>query len=244
MIFFLYIKFKIIQYKTNVKIWIKVNMEKIWQLYDDKQNEFFTKSFSDNKDLTSYWGFDFVYREIYNFEHSQTGCIYEMWDCVLKPEDVVLDLGANCGFFTYKACSTSKKVIAVDGSPESYSCLVQNCKDFSNILTLNASILSKGSEQSWLWSKRGNPLRFTLEELMDIYKLEKIDFIKCDIEGGEYELFKSLSEETLSKIDRIAIETHDENLNEDFYLPGKIRHTFYWNFGGGVQTMVYFVTPK
>lgn len=219
-------------------------MEKVWKLYNDKENVFYNRTFGENKNLISFWGFDFIYKEIYNWSDSSTGCIYEMWDCHLKQGDVVFDLGANCGFFTSKAAQIASKVISIDGSPESYSCLVENCKDYENVQTLNASVLSRDSEPSWLWSKKGNPLRFTLEEVMDIYKIDKIDFIKCDIEGGEYDLFKSLSPETLSKIDRIAIETHDENQNENFYLPGKIRHTFYWNYGGGSQTMIYFVTPK
>lgn len=167
-----------------------------------------------------------------------------MWDCVLKEGDVVIDIGANCGFFTIKAASVASKVIAIDGSPESYSCLVENCKDYDNVMTLNASILGEDSDPSYLWSKKGNPLRMTLEEVMDLYHLDRIDFIKCDIEGGEYDLFKSLSPETLSKIDRIAIETHDDKLNETFYIPGKVRHSFYWNFNGGSQTMFYFVNPK
>ena len=75
---------------------------------------------------------------------------------------------------------------------------------------------------------------------------EKIDFLKCDIEGGEYELFNSLSLETLSKIDKIAIETHDIIRNENFYLHGKIRHSYVWTYNslGDSQTMFYFVTPK
>lgn len=219
-------------------------MEKNWKLYGDKSNTFFTQSFENNKNLSNYWGFDFIYREIYNWEHSPTGCIYEMWDCILKPGDVVVDLGANSGFFSVRAAQVASRVIAIDGSPESYSCLVENCKDFENIQTLNSSILSKNSQPSWLWSHKGNPLRHTLEEVMDLFKLDKIDFIKCDIEGGEYELFQSLSPEILSKIDRIAIETHDEEKNETFFLPGKVRNSFLWNYNGGSQRMFYFVTPK
>lgn len=219
-------------------------MEKNWKLYDDKLNNFTYKTFEDNKNLESYWGFDFIYREIYNWEESVTGCIYEMWDCVLKKGDTVLDLGANCGFFSVKAANLASKVIAIDGSPESYSCLVENCKDYDNIQTLNVSVLSNDSDASWLWSKKGNPMRMTLEEVMNIYKLDNIDFIKCDIEGGEYKLFNSLSIDTLNRIDRIAIETHDNKQNDTFFLPGKIRHSFYWNYNGGTQTMFYFVTPK
>ena len=219
-------------------------MEKNWKLYNDKTNVFFTQSFEDNKNLNEYNGFNFIYKEIYNWEHSKTGCIYEMWDCTIKQNDVVVDLGANSGFFSIKSAELASKVIAVDGSPEAYSCLVENCKDFDNIQTLNASILSKDSSQSWLWTHKGNPLRMTLEEMMELYKIDRIDFLKCDIEGGEYDLFNSLSPKTLSKIDRIAIETHDENQNKDFYLHGKIRHSFVWNYNGGSQTMFYFVTKK
>jgi len=217
-------------------------MEKIWKLYNDKTNVFFNKSFEDNKYLSEYHGFDFIYNEIYNWEHSESGCIYEMWDCIIKQNDVVVDLGANSGFFSIKSAELASKVIAVDGSPEAYSCLVENCKDFDTIQTLNASILSKDSSPSWLWTHKGNPLRMTLEEMMELYKIDRIDFLKCDIEGGEYDLFNSLSPKTLSKIDRIAIETHNENQNQDFYLHGKIRHSFVWNYNGGSQTMFYFVT--
>jgi len=219
-------------------------MEKIWKLYDDKSNVFFNKSFEDNKHLDEYRGFDFIYNEIYNWEHSEKGCVYEMWDCVLNQNDIVVDLGANSGFFSVKSAELASKVIAVDGSPEAYSCLVENCKDFDNVQTLNASILSKDSSPSWLWTHKGNPLRMTLEEMMELYKLDKIDFLKCDIEGGEYDLFNSLSPKMLSKIDRIAIETHDEEQNKDFYLHGKVRHSFVWNYNGGTQTMFYFVTKK
>jgi 23S rRNA U2552 (ribose-2'-O)-methylase RlmE/FtsJ len=167
-----------------------------------------------------------------------------MFDCLIKPNDVVVDLGSNVGFFSVKSSEFASKVISIDGSPEAYSCLVENCKDLQNVLTLNANILSPESEQSWLWSVKGNPLRMTLDDVFDLYQLDRIDFLKCDIEGGEYDLFNSLSEDTLSKIDRIAIETHDDNKNEHFSLPGKIKHSFYWTYNGGHQTMLYFTTPK
>jgi len=66
---------------------------------------------------------------------------------------------------------------------------------------------------------------------MDLYQIDRIDFLKCDIEGGEWDIFRNLSPDTLKKIDRIAMEAHgvpDFDFN-DFYLPGKIRHSFYSN---------------
>ena len=70
------------------------------------------------------------------------------------------------------------------------------------------------------------------------------DKSNTDIEGGEYALFKSLDPTLLNKIDRIAVETHSEEENVSFHLPGKIRHEFFWDYGGGSQTMFYFITPK
>lgn len=215
---------------------------KKWKLYHDKTNQFEYKSFEGNKDLEYFNGYDFIYKEIYNWNYSETGCIYEMWDCKVNPGDVVVDLGANLGFFTHKVSEIASKVIAIDGSPEAYSCLVENCSECINVQTINCSVLSDNSDMTWLWSyKKNNPLRMNLDELMNLFKLDRINFLKCDIEGGEYDLLMSLSEETLSKIDKIAVETHDEVKNENFFLPGKIRHSYYWDFGGGVQTMFYFV---
>ena len=167
-----------------------------------------------------------------------------MWDCVLKQDDVVVDIGSSVGLFTKRASDIASKVIAIDGSPEKFSCLVENTKDLPNVLCMNASIVGKDSPDPYLWSIKGNPLKFSLEDVFEIYGIEKIDFLKCDIEGGEYDLFRSTPQEILDKIDRIAIETHHEERNEHFYIPGKVRHTFVWNYGGGTQTMVYFVTPK
>ena len=163
-----------------------------------------------------------------------------MWDCVLKEGDIVLDIGANLGFFTFGASEKASCVYAVDGSPEVYSCLVENCKDLPNVVTINSSMLSNNQDQSHLWSFKGNKMRITLEELMKIYGLEKIDFIKCDIEGGEWDFFMNLDEKILSKIDRIAVETHYPEQVPHFHLPGKIRHDFTWEG----QIMLYFVTPK
>jgi FkbM family methyltransferase len=216
---------------------------KMWKIFHDKSNVYEYSTFDHVNTETFYhgsWGYDFLYYENFKWELSETGCIYEMWDCVLREDDIVLDMGANIGFFTLHAAEKASCVYSIDGSPEVYSCLVENCKDLPNVVTINASMLSKGQDQSHLWSFRGNKMRITLEELMEIYGLEKIDFIKCDIEGGEWDFFMNLSEETLSKIDRIALETHEASQIPNFFLPGKIRHDFTWDG----QTMLYFVTLK
>lgn len=216
----------------------------VWQIFDDKSNTFHQRSFDHVYGSSNYWGMDFIYKEIYEWEFSPENCVYELWDCVLKDEDVVVDLGANVGFFTRKASAKASKVVAIEGSPEAFSCLVRNTSDLPHVFCLNACVTGQGKGDPYLWSVKGNPLQMKLESVFELYGLEKIDFLKCDIEGGEYALFKSLDPTLLNKIDRIAVETHSEEENVSFHLPGKIRHEFFWDYGGGSQTMFYFITPK
>ncbi len=213
-----------------------------WKLYDDKANHFFYKNFSHLNDDSingSILGWDFLFVENYYFTFSPRGSVYEMWDCQINDGDIVVDLGANCGFFTRRAAEKASKVIAIDGSPESYSCLVENTADLPNVQTLNASVLPNDSEQSWLWSQKGNPLRMNLQKVMDLYKLDRIDFLKCDIEGGEYDLFLT-DPEVLSKVGKIAMETHIPQKNHLFSMIGKNYKTFDWYFGADLpETFIY-----
>ncbi len=227
----------------EVEIW-KHGVSPQWKLYNDKSNIFYNSTFEHVIGSKNNWGWDFIYKEIYDWDFSSTKCIYEMWDCKLKENDVVVDLGASIGFFTKKASTIASKVIAIDGSPENFSCLVENTKDEKNVFCLNACITGDNSPNPYLWSTKGNPLHLSLEEVFRIYNLEKIDFLKCDIEGGEYDLFSSVPQYILDKIDRIAIETHDPERNATFFIPGKVRHSFDWWYGSGSQTMIYFVTPN
>ncbi len=229
----------------GVNVWQK-NNTRMWKIFDDKLNSFYYQSFESVEEKTSVNGYDFLYWENFHCDFSHNGNIYEMWDCELKEGDVVVDLGSNVGFFTHYASMKASKVISVDGSPEAISCLIENCKDRSNVKALIASALGKDSFQSHLWSytQKESPLKFTIEELMNLFGLERIDFLKVDIEGGEYNLFKNIDQSTLDKIDRIAIEAHDDSENETFFLPGKIRHTYFHEYGGGHQTFLYFVTPR
>ena len=79
---------------------------------------------------------------------------------------------------------------------------------------------------------------------MNIYEIEKIDFLKMDIEGFEYDVLGSLSPSILSRIDKISCETHDLERNKRLFLPGKIKHSYFYNWGGWLQEFLYFVTPK
>jgi hypothetical protein len=219
-------------------------MKKEWRLYlYDNGGGFDKRDMSYVFSASHYIGSDFFFHEIFDWKESPTGCIYEMWDCFIDADDIVLDLGANVGFFTYYAAQKAKRVISIEGGVEAFSCLVENTHDLENVEYLNASILGDRSKKPILYSYRNNPINVGIEDVFRMFDLEKINFLKCDIEGGEYDLLMNMDPEILSKIDKIAVETHDITKTENFYLPGKTRHTFYWdiNQNGKYQVMCYFV---
>jgi hypothetical protein len=65
---------------------------------------------------------------------------------------------------------------------------------------------------------------------MDIYALEKINFLKCDIEGGEYDLFSHTPQSVWDNIERVSLEPHGtEEQMWSLSIPGKQREHFLYN---------------
>lgn len=72
-----------------------------------------------------------------------------------------------------------------------------------------------------LWRKQQvEPTRvscscMTLAELMRVNRVDHIDFLKVDCEGGEYAIFDSIDDLTLSRISRIVMEFHKMHPSHD-----------------------------
>jgi len=56
----------------------------------------------------------------------------------------------------------------------------------------------------------------TLAEILRTQNVARVDFLKVDCEGGEYALFESVSDETLRRIQRIALEFHELHPSHDY----------------------------
>ena len=185
-----------------------VNHEKKWLLFEDKSRSFYEKDFKNVFASSSHRWYDFFYKEIYAFEFSPTNCIYEMERCILEPDDIVVDLGANVGFFTDYAANKCKKVISVEGGDALFGCLIRNTYENKNIEYLNANVVSETSKTNTTWANPSK-INVTISDIFNLYNLDKIDFLKIDIEGSEYDIFKDIDKNILSKIKKIAIEAHD-----------------------------------
>jgi FkbM family methyltransferase len=137
---------------------------------------------------------------------------------LIGKNDVVIDLGANAGVFTILAAMCGRRVIAVEAQSEFIREIENNLKinkctnNTSLVLGIIASDSGIFSDKSKLKSAshyRDEPPELTLSEIIDRFKIDKIDFLKIDIEGSEFNLFVQNSN-LLSIINKIAMEVHPE----------------------------------
>lgn len=117
---------------------------------------------------------------------------YEKHDVGIMPGDTVVDCGASIGIFARYALSRgASKVVSVEADANVYEYLVKNT-DGHNAVALKGTV---GGD-------------WTIESIMSAGGLDKIDFLKIDIEGWEFDLLSKISDETLAKVGKISMEVH------------------------------------
>jgi hypothetical protein len=115
----------------------------------------------------------------------------------------VLDLGSNRGVFAIiaKKMMSAKTVVGVE--PQAKYVMVNDMLSKANGIVLE----SNAREVAFIASNPG-PDKITIAQIMKKYAISEIDFMKCDIEGGEYDIF--LNNNTwIEKLNNLAMEVHD-----------------------------------
>ena len=161
----------------------------------------------------------FINRKDYrSCEHLLEG-IYEPEETeIVKREvgkgDIVVDLGANVGYYTLLLANLVGKdgrVYAFEPDPTNFALLKKNVKvnNYSNVILERKGVLDKtGKSELWLRSdvnKAGHrivpidksihhskPIEIDVVSLDDYFKDQKIDFVKMDIEGSETMALKGM----------------------------------------------------
>ncbi len=140
----------------------------------------------------------------------------------------VIDLGANIGAFSlialaYDAC----KVISVEPHPDNFKVLTENLGNHPRAertwpmelaaasrsgLTLPLSGVE--GEAHLFGGQAGTEATVPVQtiSLAEIMPEGRTGFLKCDIEGAEYDVFAGSDSAVLDRIDRIAMEWHGDEM--------------------------------
>ena len=145
------------------------------------------------------WGeTDSIYKEHIMNEVSIDGSYEFVYP--VRNGDIVLAIGESIGPFTWSIMNRAKTVIALEPSKILYPTLVKNCSA-SNTILLNKALgeWDHVGTVDHIWGGKLNEDNkweisesveiVCLETIINDYKLDRIDFIKTDCEGGEYSLF-------------------------------------------------------
>jgi hypothetical protein len=120
---------------------------------------------------------------------------YNRFGIRVETNDIVVDCGANLGFFsTYAISLGASEIIAFEQNPTIYRYLVKNTKN-KNITCINGTV-------------SGETKDFNLKKIIEVFDLKKIDFLKIDIEGDEFSFISNAANEDLNKVNKIVIEGH------------------------------------
>jgi len=170
-----------------------------------------------------YGWFRAIYHEIFNLLD-----YYKDRQKTINEGDVVVDLGGNVGIFNRWAYSQgASKVISFEPDKRYFKLLSLNADPRSILFnaamgdTIDEFILYESEHlggSTLLGSGDGisYPVRtYTLNYLFETGLVDKIDFLKVDIEGAELHAFVGLSDDNLMKVKNIAMEYHHGQLNHN-----------------------------
>jgi FkbM family methyltransferase len=108
--------------------------------------------------------------------------------------DIVLDVGASIGPFAYSIVHKNPShVFCLEPSGDEFMTLVNNTRKYP-VTCINKGIGERNGEMVFdaLFgpeNKPGKAMGITFQQFIKDYRFERIDFIKTDCEGGEYDIF-------------------------------------------------------
>ena len=168
------------------------------------------------------------------FGESWYSHVYDVPGVPIRPNDIVLDIGANQGFFTCYAASKGAIVYAFEPVPALYERLIHNVSkngftqqvtvipravsDYSGTAEMMVSD-SYGGGQSTInpeFAKQFDLLKgqhitvecMTLPQILTEYDIPNVRLCKIDIEGAELRLLSTLKSQHLERIQGFAMEYH------------------------------------
>lgn len=140
----------------------------------------------------------------------------------VEPGDIVFDIGASIGPFTASILDKNpKEVHCFEPHKELFNTLVTNLKDYNNIYYNCLAIDNKTQDNVNLKAfvdidgvtKELSVNTITFKDYIERNNITKIDFLKLDCEGGEWDIFTPENYDWISK--------NVKKITGEFHLPDK-----------------------
>ena len=143
----------------------------------------------------------------------------------LSEGSIVVDIGAHIGCFTIPAARQGARVFSFEPAPANFIALQRNVElnRLQNVVLFRAAVDGRGERRHmFLPDDHAHTARYTLRprrgaqtlevacvSLDDVYHenhLERVDVLKIDAEGSEYEILYSAGADTLTRTRMIIVE--------------------------------------
>jgi len=135
---------------------------------------------------------------------------------------IILDLGAYIGLSAlyFRIHFPDALIICVEPSPENFAVLKKNIAPHDNICPIKAGVWGENTalgiyevfDGHWgtrvTAEKHGAVKSATINEIVEVFNLPRIDLLKVDIEGSERSVFTH-NTEWIDLVDCCAVELHD-----------------------------------
>lgn len=161
---------------------------------------------------------------------------------IIKPDFVVIDIGANLGYFAknFARLAHQGKVIAIEPLPQFHAVLDHFIGHQENVELHNVALGRAAGSITMVLPQTNGMLRTGLPHIMRpeektttertqtvqmvnttdfFHTFERIDYIKCDIEGHEWEVFELLQDTLQDKrpVVQLEIDPKNERALFDFF---------------------------
>jgi FkbM family methyltransferase len=150
---------------------------------------------------------------------------YENETVKIQEGDIVFDIGANIGIFSlYSICKLAKEIHCFEPGEKQFNAIKNNLSNKFNNLYINNLAVTKNKGTTKFYLSDSSVTNSTFAKLSDNYievetinietyannnNILKIDYLKIDCEGGEYEIIEFMNENFLREsVDKICLEYH------------------------------------
>jgi FkbM family methyltransferase len=145
-------------------------------------------------------------------------------------KNYIIDAGAQAGFFSLyaRALNPGVKIIAIEPDEENLIAMENNFSqnNIKDVEIVSSALAGTRSVRDFFVSqdfhdhslnknlvkkiaRKVKVQGLTFNDICEKYKINQIDLFKMDIEGAEYEVLNSLSQNDWDKINSVVLEYHD-----------------------------------